>query len=240
MFVGEAGLPEGVRIYAIGDVHGRFDCLCDLLDQIDRDIDANEVATSRIVMLGDYCDRGPQSAQVIDRLAERAASDDFVCLMGNHDETLIRFLVEGGEAGASFFSFGGDTTLQSYGIDSRAFSSYAEVSAELSRRMPKAHIAFLTGLKFSHEEGDYFFCHAGVRPGIPLDSQTKYDLIWIRGEFLLHHGSLGKVVVHGHTPHFAVDVQPNRINVDTCAYDSGVLSCVVLEGKDHRFLQTQL
>lgn len=240
MFVGEAALPDGLRIYAIGDVHGRFDCLNDLLRRIDDDLGMHPVTSSKIIMLGDYCDRGPQTAQAIDCLARRNRHEDFICLMGNHDAKLVSFLVNGEAAGDAFVSFGGDETVRSYGIDSRYHTSYTGLAAELARKMPREHQSFLSDLRPSHVEGDYFFCHAGVRPGVPIESQSTHDLMWIRDEFLFHRGSFGKVVVHGHTPQLEVDVQPNRINVDTCAFDTGVLSCVVLEKRSFRLLQTQL
>lgn len=240
MFLGEARVPEGRRIYAIGDVHGRFDCLRDMLARIEADLNVRPTPEHRVIFLGDYTDRGPQSCEVLDHLSGLAKSPDHVFLLGNHDEWLRDFLGEPEMVGAHFLRWGGLETLQSYGIARDMLRRpHGEIARELARRMPQTHRCFLRNLVVSHIEGDYFFCHAGVRPGIPLEQQVKDDLIWIRDEFLGHSGSFGKVVVHGHTPKGQVDILPNRINVDTCAFDTGILSCLVLEGRDQRLLQTK-
>ena len=239
MFVGEARLPEALRIYAIGDVHGRSDCLALLLEMIEDDRRRYPIASSRIITLGDYGDRGPDTSGVFDLLTAHADDPDFICLKGNHDEWLETFLDDGEAIGDSFLRWGGLETLASYGIAlERSGRSHTELSRHLARAIPAPHRRFLQKLQISHSEGDYFFCHAGVRPGLALEAQDPHDLMWIRDEFLLHPGSFGKVVIHGHTPWLDVDVHPNRINVDSRAYETGMLSCVVLEGNRHRFLQT--
>jgi diadenosine tetraphosphatase ApaH/serine/threonine PP2A family protein phosphatase len=239
MFVGEARIPEGWRVYAIGDVHGRLDCLTKMFKKIERDLAKRRPENHRIIMLGDYCDRGPNSAGVIDFLAKRAEEEEnFICLLGNHDAWFIEFLASPEEVGDSFLYFGGRETLASYGIDaSRLPVSAVELSHRLAEKLPPKHWQFLSGLQPSFTVGDYFFCHAGVRPGIELERQSIEDLIWIRDEFLYFPASFGKVVVHGHTPHRIEQVRRNRINVDTGAYMSGVLTCAVLEGNDCQFLR---
>lgn len=240
MFLGEASLPDGLRIYAIGDIHGRADCLVELLDAIADDKKASPPALSKIVFLGDYTDRGPQSREVIGLLAARANASDFICLRGNHDQWFLEFLTHPDEA-EGFLHWGGIQTLQSYGVETGSdFPSSVELSRELSRRVPPDHRRFLSGLKHWHEEGDFFFCHAGVRPGISLHHQDPHDLMWIRGEFHAHRGSFGKVIVHGHTPHDEVDFRPNRINIDTRAFDTGVLTALVIEGSQTRLIQTAI
>lgn len=239
MFRGEASLPPGLRVYAIGDVHGRADCLSDLLARIEEDRAANPAQASRIVMLGDYTDRGPASRDVIDMLASRSDGEDFICLRGNHDEWFLRFLTDPGEDDG-FLHWGGIQTLESYGIDlGGSIRGAAEIARELVRLVPAEHRRFLSRLRYWHEEGDYFFCHAGVRPGVALQYQDPHDLMWIRGEFHAHAGSFGKVIVHGHTPRPEVEFRPNRINIDTRAFDTGVLTALILEGREHRLIQTR-
>jgi diadenosine tetraphosphatase ApaH/serine/threonine PP2A family protein phosphatase len=240
MFVGEARIPQGWRIYAVGDVHGRLDCLTHMLKLIERDIAKERPENHRIVMLGDYCDRGPDSAGVIDLLAKKATEEEFVCLLGNHDVWFSDFLRDPEAVGDSFLYFGGRETLASYGIDpGRRPVPAVTLSHQLAEKLPPEHWQFLSKLLPSYTMGDYFFCHAGVRPGIDLDKQSIDDLIWIRDEFLFYPASFGKVIVHGHTPHRIAQVRRNRINVDTCAYMSGVLTCLVLEGSDYRFLRAR-
>lgn len=238
MFLGESRLPQGLRIYAVGDVHGMADCLVDLLGRIDEDRARNPIGESRIVMLGDYTDRGPRSRDVVEMLSVLSERENFVCLRGNHDQWFESFLTAPGEA-EGFLHWGGIQTLASYGVDPALEPrSDLELSRELARLVPTHHRRFLARLRHSHAAGDYFFCHAGVRPGIPLDYQDPHDLMWIRGEFHAHRGSFGKVIVHGHTPRDQVEFHPNRINVDTRAFDTGILSCVVLEGDKQRIIQT--
>lgn len=243
MFLDDSCLPQGLRVYAIGDVHGRADLLSAVFAMIDADLLARPVGMRRLVMLGDYTDRGPDSRGVIDMLVARGDDPqwgrDLICLRGNHDDWLETFLVAPERVGDDFLRWGGMETLASYGVDtSGPRRSNSELSRELNRLLPAAHRRFLARLKPCHAEGDYFFAHAGVRPGIPLDEQDPHDLLWIRGEFHRHLDSFGKVIVHGHTPDEEIEVRRNRINLDTGAYASGVLSAAVLEGRDYRFLQT--
>lgn len=238
MFLGEARLAEGTRIYAIGDIHGRADCLASMLAIIEADMVRSPARSVNIVFLGDYTDRGPASCDVVDCLVELSAHPHVICLRGNHDLWLESFL-DDPDGGAAFLRWGGRETLASYGVDISPGRNFAQLSADLRQAMPQSHRRFLSELRTSWQAGGYFFCHAGVRPGVELDEQDPHDLMWIRGEFHDHEGCFGKVIVHGHTPRDQVDILPNRINVDTGAYANGRLSCIVLEGREHRLLQTR-
>ena len=238
MLTGEASAPEGMRLYAVGDTHGHLSLTRTLFDKIEADLAGLPPPRHRIIMLGDYCDRGPDTNGLIDFLIAQANRHDMVFLLGNHDQRMLDFADGIDETPFNFFRYGGVETLQSYGVEPGEEHEWPVASRAFSRALPAAHRRFLSSLKLHHHEGDYFFAHAGVKPGIALDVQQAKDLIWIRHEFLQHQGDFGKVIVHGHTPWDWVDIQPNRINVDTGAYDTGILSCVVLEGTDIRVLQT--
>jgi serine/threonine protein phosphatase 1 len=233
-----ARVPEGVRIYAVGDVHGRADLLASLFDRIDADAGNFEAAEATHVFLGDYVDRGPASREVIDLLIERGRSHPAVYLKGNHESYLIDFL-EDPEVWAGWSPNGGVATLLSYGLrppkapDARQL---IELAASLGRAIPLEHRAFLASLRPSFTCGDFFFVHAGVRPGVALMQQREEDLLWIREEFLLHEDSYEKLVVHGHTPVAVPDVRSNRINIDTGAYATGRLTCMVLERDRMQFI----
>lgn len=238
----DAAAPEGMRLYAIGDVHGRFDCLTKMHALIADEIARDAPADWRVIHLGDYVDRGPQSAKVLDLLAKACAHDPrMIALMGNHDEGFLDFLTDPADA-RLFIDYGGFDTAASYGVVLNAGSrdSLMESHRQLLAAMPEKHLLFLRDLKRSVSFGDFFFCHAGVRPGVPLPEQSPHDLIWIRREFLHHAGLFEKVIVHGHTPHHEPEVMPNRVNVDTLAYDSGTLTALVVDGREKRFMTTAL
>jgi serine/threonine protein phosphatase 1 len=231
-------MPDGIRIYAIGDVHGRADLLAGLFVGIDRDIAAYPASRIIEVLLGDYIDRGPQSREVLDILAARNRSHAMVCLKGNH-ETYIPGFLRDPAALAQWQHFGGFETLVSYGVTPSVNADereQRELAAAFARALPESHRRFLAKLKRSFACGDYFFAHAGVRPGVPLSRQHEQDLLWIREDFLLHEGSFGKIVIHGHTPVSEPDIRPNRINIDTGAYATGRLTCLVLQGEDMTFI----
>lgn len=231
-------VPEGVRIYAVGDIHGRVDLLDRLLQRIDADLAVRPIGRSVEVFLGDYIDRGPESAAVLERLIDRGRVHETVCLMGNHETCLLEFLRDPSLLTA-WGQNGGFTTLLSYGVTPVIHAGpeeQAELSEALARAMPKGHIEFLNGLPISFTCGDFFFVHAGVRPGTPLVRQREQDLLWIRDEFLRHDAAFEKIVVHGHTPVREPEVRKNRINVDTGAYATGRLTCVRLERDEISFL----
>ncbi len=225
------------RLYVIGDIHGRLDLLDRMIAAIA--LDAGEAgAKSLTVTLGDYVDRGPKSRGVIERLARNPFPGDYVALKGNHEALLEAFLADP-RTGEHWQRLGGVQTLQSFGvrlsplIGGRGFEQAAQ---DLRAALTPEHLKFLSSLKMSLTVGRYFLCHAGVRPGVPLDRQSDEDLMWIRGEFLDSDADFGKVVVHGHTPAVEPQVRTNRINIDTGAFVSGKLTCVVLEGESYRFI----
>jgi serine/threonine protein phosphatase 1 len=224
------------RIYAIGDIHGRLDLLDRAIDAIDRDLKEHGGA-ALTVTLGDYVDRGPASRGVLDRLSVNPFPTPYVALKGNHELMLEAFLADPA-LGPQWRDIGGLETLNSYGIPvSRIMlGGYDAAAQELSEAVAP-HIVFLRSLKTSHSHGKYFLCHAGVRPGIALDRQDDYDLMWIRAEFLGSDMDFGKIVVHGHTPVERPEVKFNRINIDTGAFATGQLTCVVLDDGGYRFLK---
>lgn len=226
--------PRGMAIYAIGDVHGRMDLLARMLDRIDDEIARNAPSDWRIVLLGDLVDRGPWSRQVIDCLLARAADPRHVFLAGNHDSGFLAFL-ERMEARGTFLAFGGVATAASYGVALDA--PLADAHAALVAAVPDTHRRFLRELKPSLHLGDYFFCHAGIRPGIRLEAQSVDDLQWIRSPFLEYRYPHPAIVVHGHTPCAAPEFCSNRINVDTGAFRSGLLTALVIEEESRRLLQ---
>ncbi|MEM9329717.1 MAG: metallophosphoesterase [Pseudomonadota bacterium] len=239
MILGDAQIEEGLRVYAIGDVHGCIEPLLQLLNLIEADLAERPVARWKMIFLGDYIDRGPANSQVLDHLIHLQHSDtDCVFLMGNHDERISVFLREPDMVWDDVLRWGGARTLEDYGIVIGAGESHYSLSKRFASAMPDSHKDFLRTLKRSYQVGDYFFCHAGVRPGTPIAKQTDHDLIWIRNDFLIHENPFEKVIVHGHTPVSIPEVKPNRINVDTCCYNSGILTAVILEQSDHRFIQT--
>jgi serine/threonine protein phosphatase 1 len=233
--------PPESRIYAVGDIHGRADLLADLYAMIRAD--ARSAPRRRVIVhLGDYIDRGLQSKEVVDLLlAPPLEGFESVCLKGNHEQVLMDFLADP-RVGPHWLKYGGDATLSSYGVPVLELAT-GEIDCEAVRqacaqRLPPRHLAFFCALPASHAEGGYFFAHAGVRPKIALDQQSADDLMWIRHEFLKFTGSFGAVVVHGHHITSWPDMRSNRIGIDTGAYASGRLTCLVLEGEERRFLST--
>ncbi len=154
-----------------------------------------------------------------------------VLLKGNHETCLLEFLRNPSML-QSWGQMGGFETLMSYGITpslNADAQTQKELASDFQAVLPKAHLILLDSLRSSFSCGEFFFVHAGVRPGIPLAEQREADLLWIRDEFLLHEGKFDKIIVHGHTPVRAVDMRPGRINIDTGAYATGQLSCIIVE-----------
>lgn len=228
---------DDTRLYAIGDVHGRLDLLERAIRAIERDV-AERGGMALTVTLGDYIDRGPQSRGVIECLADNPFATPYVALKGNHEALLEAFLADPA-VGSHWRRLGGLETIASFGVPVQQLMlgrNYEEAAARLREALTPQHLDFLAALKTSVVVGRYFLCHAGVRPGIPLERQRDDDLLWIRDEFLHSTADFGKIVVHGHTPVAEPEVLPNRINIDTGAFMTGRLTCVVLEKDRHRFL----
>lgn len=233
-------LPRGQRVYAIGDIHGRFDLLKTMHSIISEDLEMAPIANACVVYLGDYIDRGPASLDVIDCILNTTVPGTrSIFLMGNHEQMMLDFIDKADRrSGRAWFNNGAEATLISYGIVAPSDSDYSALAATLSKRLPDEHVSFLRSLRYRHQIGDVLFVHAGIDPDRPLDDQDDHDLIWIRDKFLNFDGDFGVLVVHGHTPGDTVEAKPNRINVDTRAFRSGVLSAAVLENKSLRFLST--
>ncbi|WP_374544548.1 metallophosphoesterase family protein [Rhodoblastus sp.] len=236
---GGFSVPPGMRVYAIGDIHGRADLLDAIASQIENELPS---APRRVVtvLLGDYVDRGLRSAEVLDRLSKGDFPTEFIALRGNHEQFMLDAL-EDQSAFDSWRRYGGLETLASYQVDVSGVMrgrDFVRAREELIQKVPAAHRAFLASLPSSHEIGDFFFCHAGVRPGLPLRKQQEDDLMWIRHGFLSSIEFHGKIVIHGHTPVEAADFRSNRINIDTGAYLTNRLSCLILEGSTRRLIHT--
>ncbi len=237
----DASGPTSMRIYAIGDVHGRLDLLRAMHDRIAGDLDRHRPADWRIIHLGDYTDRGPDSKGVLDFLiAARGRDERVISLAGNHDLGLLEFLAKP-DAHGLFANNGGQQTARSYGVelDFSMPSAMAAGAAALRSAVPATHIEFIRSLPRSIAFGDFFFCHAGIRPGVALDRQSPEDLIWIRQEFLGHPSLHEKIVVHGHTPFHEPEVMSNRINVDTGAFRLGILSAVIIDGEEKTLMDVR-
>jgi serine/threonine protein phosphatase 1 len=235
-------VPDGVRVYAIGDIHGRLDLLDRLLASIAADDRArgNGVET-QYIFLGDLIDRGPASRGVVERLiAFSNGNGNARFLMGNHEQVFLRAL-EGDQRALRFLvRIGGRETLHSYGIGDEDYKAldFEELAALAAEKVPAEHLAFLGGFENWIALGDYLFVHAGLRPGVALEEQAHSDLYWIRDEFLSCRESFGRIVVHGHSITEDIDVRANRIGIDTGAFATGRLTAIGLEGDERWFLST--
>ena len=233
-----ARTPHGMRIYAIGDVHGYAGLLKAMHACIDADLKARPPADWRIIHIGDYVDRGPDSKRVIDFLIARMATDHrILALRGNHDQGMLDFL-QAPDPFGMFATNGGDRTARSYGVDlsfdgEEAFQQTARL---FSAAVPAMHTRFLAERPYSAGFGDYYFCHAGIQPGVPLAGQRPEALMWIRDAFLGCDHLHEKVIIHGHTPEDEVDFRANRINIDTGVYLRQKLSSLVLEDDERSVL----
>ena len=241
-------VPTGLCVYAVGDIHGERSALERLLALITTDIAENAAEDGTgprrpvLIFLGDYVDRGPDSAGVLDRLC-RGPLPGVECrfLAGNHEDAMLNFL-EDPVGHADWLRFGGAETLVSYGI--RASVGITDsvrcraLRDELVERLPDQHRHFLDDLETRAEIGDYLFVHAGIRPGRRLERQRRDDLLWIREPFLSSSARHSKVVVHGHTIVDAPEFRHNRVAIDTGAYATGVLSALVLHGSERRLLRS--
>lgn len=237
--------PRGacdLRAYVVGDIHGRLDLLQHLLARIHRDMQLRTPRETLLVFVGDLIDRGPQSAQVIERLRTyHRPNVQPIFLLGNHEEVLLRILDGDTSLIRSWLRFGGAQCLKSYGVSPRKVATAAGVLEALETirgAIPREHVEFLRSFDDSCRFGDYLFVHAGIRPGIDLQEQRQSDLRWIREPFLLDETDHGFVVVHGHTIAAEVEEKPNRIGIDTGAYATGVLTALGIEGDERWFIDT--
>jgi serine/threonine protein phosphatase 1 len=237
-----ARAPQGLRIFAVGDIHGRLDLLEQLVCSIRRDAEAAGAAQNVLIFLGDYVDRGPDAKGVIEFLLSLDMPTwRTIFLRGNHDQSMLDFFDEP-KIYSSWRNYGGQQTLLSYGVRPPRFDDETEFKIardEFLIKCPPSHLQFLKSLKFHHVEGDYIFVHAGVRPGISLNSQRNEDLLWIRDDFLFSEEFFEKVVVHGHTPVERPVRRPNRIGLDTGAYATGRLTAAVFKDDECNFLMTR-
>ena len=231
----------GERIYAIGDVHGRFDLLHQLMKLIEDDARSRGECATRLVFLGDLIDRGPCSRQLLE-LVRRAHQelDGVTVLLGNHEDLLLESAYGSASAQRAWLQNGGDATLRSFGIDpcELAKASSDEMAETLFKVIGDRAIAWLDSLPLCFQSGDYFFCHAGIRPKISLEKQQRMDLLWIRTKFLESRRYHGAVIVHGHSEVGEIAFHHNHINVDTAAYRTGVLTAVGLQSTEQWSIQT--
>lgn len=234
-----ASVPDGVRVYVVGDIHGRLDLLRALHEKVNQDHETWR-GDLIVVYIGDYVDRGDDSKGVIDELLNDPLTGfEYVYLKGNHEATLLNFL-EHAEVARDWFTFGGDAAVMSYGVpvlpgvltDVRL----REIQAAFRDAVPDAHLRFLSDLRLRYEVGDYLCVHAGIDPGRPLRRQRAEDMLWIRDQFLFSERQYEKIIIHGHSITDEPDIQENRIGIDTGAYFSNRLTCLVLEGRERRFL----
>ncbi|MGY3560577.1 serine/threonine protein phosphatase 1 [Bradyrhizobium sp. USDA 4463] len=223
-------LPEGVRVYAISDIHGCAHLLKPMLQVIDADLACSRPHYAIEIFMGDYIDRGPDTRATLDILIERSRRRNTVFLKGNHEAFLVD-VFEDPSLLREWLKVGGAQTLTSYGLaPDLSKVDPASVMQDLIRTMPRQHLEFLDNLRSSFTCGDFFFVHAGVRPGVPLNDQAEQDLLWIREDFLRSNKPFGKYVVHGHTPVRQPELLPNRANIDTGAYATGNLTLMSIQG----------
>ena len=234
---------KGHRAYVVGDVHGRLDLLDALLGKIHADIAQRGPCDTVLVFVGDLIDRGPDSAEVVERLRTyQHPGVRPIFLLGNHEEVLLRILEGDASLISSWLKFGGAQCLASYGGDPKLLARLPQDEAvdQVRGTIPPEHVAFLNEFIDTFRFGDYLFVHAGIRPKIALEEQRQSDLRWIRDSFLFDDTDHGFVVVHGHTIAAQVEEKPNRIGIDTGAYATGVLTALGIEGSDRWFLDTRV
>jgi serine/threonine protein phosphatase 1 len=240
-----SSVPPGVVVYAIGDIHGRADLLQQMLQLISEDaahLDHGDIP--HVVLLGDYIDRGPASAAVVDQILALARNPRLKvrALKGNHEEALLAFLADS-RAGPMWGAYGGLETLRNYIGRPPALNAepaiWEAAREALIEAIPPEHLGFYENLELYFLCGDYCFVHAGLRPGVPIDQQKEQDLLTIRAEFLSAKGPFEKVIVHGHTPNLQPVVGRQRIGIDTGAFATGVLTCLKLRGASSEFIQAR-
>ena len=233
-------IPDGRRVYAVGDIHGRLDLVDRLLGLIDADDRNRGPAETQLIFLGDLVDRGPDSRGVVERLMALRQTRPVRFLRGNHEEVFLNTLAGDLRALRFLIRIGGRETLLSYGITAEQYREldYDELMALVRLKVPSSHVAFLDSFEDWIEIGDYLFVHAGIRPGVALAEQKASDLCWIRDDFLRHRDSFGKMVVHGHSITEDIDERANRIGIDTGAFASGRLTAIGLQDDARWYLST--
>lgn len=226
----------GERVYAIGDVHGCWDLLAQMLGLIRADNDSRPPARTRVMLLGDVIDRGPATKPILDHLVRYTrASERFVVLMGNHEQLMWRALAGDPDALKGWLEVGGAETLKSFGVqeDLIANASPKQVLQDARRKVGPDVAVWLEGRPTVVTSGDLVFVHAGVRPGVLLAAQSVSDLLWIRSPFLESEEERPFLVIHGHSVTAeGPDVRSNRIGLDTGAYLTGRLTAMGFEGAD--------
>jgi serine/threonine protein phosphatase 1 len=230
--------PEGRTIYAVGDIHGRLDLLEKVFSDIDRDKEG--IASTQVaeIYLGDYIDRGPDSAGVISKLIERGRRVETIFLRGNHEQLLLNF-IEGANCLTEWSALGGIPTMLSYRVEADLLAGEApeeEVRAAFIGKMSADHQQFYAGTSSYCDAKPYLFVHAGIRPGVKLEEQSLADLMTIRKGFLDFGKDFGRIVVHGHTPVMQPELHPNRINIDTGAFATHNLTCLKIDAEGARVL----
>ncbi len=231
-------VPHGQRVYVVGDIHGRLDLFAALIDAIERDDSEAGAAETVVVLLGDLVDRGPDSAGVVAKAREWQARRRVRILAGNHEEMFLESF-EDTNLLRHFLKHGGRETLLSYGISLERYndSTLEELQRLMQLSVPEGDRAFLQGLEECFVIGDYLFVHAGILPEVPVEEQSRHDMLWIRDRFLRYPDRHSHIVIHGHTIHDDVDERDNRIGIDTGAYRSGRLTALALEGTGRRYIQ---
>lgn len=226
-------LPDQTRVYAIGDVHGRLDLLRKLVRMIEQDNALRARARVKLVVLGDFIDRGPDSAEVVRALLAIAAKTrNLIVLKGNHEQAMVGGLAGDFDALEMWLAYGGEATLTSWGVRESLIGMHdvRALLADAEQRIPASVTNWMSRLPVTYRAGDYLFVHAGVRPGVPLDRQDPKDLLWIRNDFLESTEDHGAMIVHGHSiREDGPDFQLNRIGIDTGAYRTGTLTALALE-----------
>ena len=239
-----SGIAPETVLYAIGDIHGRCDLLADITAKIAADAAQRRARRRVVIYLGDYVSRGIDSRRVIDMLMQAPPDDcEQVTLRGNHEDLLLRYLDGDMDAGRHWFDYDGQDTLADYGVEigdrrQRDKASMIMLRDRFEAALPLSHLEFFRSTRTSYPAAGYFFVHGGVRPGVPLELQEPHDCMWIRDAFLNSPAQHGAVVVHGHSISEQPEVRSNRVGIDTGAYRSGVLTCLVIDGTERSFLHT--
>ena len=238
-FLGKGRTPQGVRIYAVGDIHGRADLLQKLLVRVEEDARLSNKERVIFITLGDLVDRGDYSKETIDILLKLPPEWQHISLRGNHEEMLLGFL-DNPEENSVWLLNGGLALLQSYGmkIFKPTFNhkELHNISKEFSEKIPSRHLQYLQSQELYYKSEEYLFVHAGLRPRIPLEKQKKDDILWIREEFLNEDYNFGPMIIHGHTVSSVPDICKNRVGIDTGAVFSGKLTCLALQGSEAWFI----